>query len=304
MPTCRLAVIAQYLHSKLNGALRWALFLSVASSATLYAHTQTAEHKQEQAAAEQLRFVTTNAEFTLLHEMGHLLIHELKLPVLGREEDAADQLGFIGLFLIYDRQQTPDFPMRLLDVADYWRLEWQHTKDPDEMIHAWDSHALDEQRFYNIACLAYGSDPENLEWIIEMTGLPEERAFYCQDEYEQAKYAALWFREHFKRSPEQPIKHHIRVIYDPPPYHLDGGGDLLEKVKASGELEAVAERASEFFALPRNLTLRVTSCGTPDSWYNINSGELTLCYERIAHFKKLARKLPRLNPALLDPQAQ
>lgn len=86
MPTCRLAVIAQYLHSKLNGALRWALFLSVASSATLYAHTQTAEHKQEQAAAEQLRFVTTNAEFTLLHEMGHLLIHELKLPVLAAKK--------------------------------------------------------------------------------------------------------------------------------------------------------------------------------------------------------------------------
>ncbi len=251
---------------------------------------------QEHATPEQLRFVTTNSEFTLLHEMGHLLIHELKLPVLGREEDAADQLGFIGLFLIYDRQQTPDFPIRLLDVADYWRLEWQRAKDPAEEIQAWDSHALDEQRFYNIACLAYGSDPKNLEWIIEMTGLPEERAFYCQDEYQQANYAALWFREHFKRTKNQPIKHRIQVIYEPPPHHLDGGSDLLEKVKASGELEAVAERASEFFVLPRDLTLRVTSCGAPDSWYNTNSGELILCYERIAHFRKLARKLPRLNP--------
>ncbi|MDY0248930.1 MAG: DUF4344 domain-containing metallopeptidase [Pseudomonas sp.] len=251
---------------------------------------------QEQASPEQLRFVTTNAEFTLLHEMGHLLIHELKLPVLGREEDAADQLGFIGLFLIHNRQQTPDFPMRLLDVADYWRLEWQSVKNSTEQIQAWDSHALDEQRFYNIACLAYGSDPKNLEWIIEMTGLPEERAFYCQDEYEQAKYAALWFREHFKRTANQPIQHRIQVIYEPPPYHLEGGNDLLEKVKASGELEAVAERASTFFALPRDLTLRIASCGAPDSWYNTNSGELTLCYERIAYFRKLARQLPRLNP--------
>src|SRR5690606_24256139 len=98
---------------------------------------------QEHDSAEQLRFVTTNSEFTLLHEMCHLLIHELQLPVLGREEDAADQLGFIGLFLIHDRQQTPDFPMRLLDVADYWRLEWQSTQDSDQQIQAWDSHALD-----------------------------------------------------------------------------------------------------------------------------------------------------------------
>ncbi len=250
---------------------------------------------QEQASTEQLRFVTTNSEFTLLHEMGHLLIHELQLPVLGREEDAADQLGFMGLFLIHDRQQTPDFPLRLLDVADYWRLEWQNAKDSEEQIQAWDNHALDEQRFYNIACLAYGSDPKNLEWIIEMTGLPEERAFYCQDEYEQAKYAAFWFREHFKRSHDTPIQHRIKVIYDAPPHHLDGGSELLEKVEASGELEAIAERASSFFELPRNLTLRLASCGAPDSWYNTKTGELTLCYERIAHFRKLARQLPRLN---------
>ena len=48
---------------------------------------------------DETRFITANAEFTLLHEMGHLLISELQLPVLGREEDAADQLGFMGLFL-------------------------------------------------------------------------------------------------------------------------------------------------------------------------------------------------------------
>jgi len=41
-------------------------------------------------------------------------------------------------------------------------------------------------------------------------------------------------------------------------------------------------------------------CAAPDSCYNINSGDLTLCYERIAHFKKLARKLPRLNPQTTD----
>lgn len=274
--------------------LHWRTLIQLCAALNLCLVQNTALPTEQQSNLDQLRFVTSNAEFTLLHEMGHLLIHELKLPVLGREEDAADQLGFIGLFLIYDRQKTPDFPLRLLDVADYWRLEWQRTKQPAEEIYAWDSHALDEQRFYNIACLAYGSDPKNLEWIIQTTGLPEERAFYCQDEYEQAKYAALWFREHFKRSHQQPVKHRIQVVYDSPPYQFDGDSDLLEKVKASGELEALAKRASEFFALPRDLTLRISSCGTLDSWYNSHSGELTLCYEHIAHFKKLASQRPAL----------
>lgn len=39
------------------------------------------------------RFVLANAEFSVMHEMGHVLIAEYDLPVLGREEDAADQLG-------------------------------------------------------------------------------------------------------------------------------------------------------------------------------------------------------------------
>ena len=244
--------------------------------------------------ANQLHFISANAEFTLLHEMGHLLISELQLPVLGREEDAADQLGFMGLFLLADKQRDRDFYAKLLDVADYWRLEWQRPKQPDEEVYAWDSHGLDAQRFYNFACLAYGSDPEHLEWIISATGLPDARAFYCPEEYQQVAYAVNWLEQHFRRPAGTPIQHRIQVIYDPPPKNLRHGAQMLAKVRASGELEAVAKRASETFALPRGLTLRLTSCGAADAWYNRQSGELTLCYERLAHFQQLAQQLPRL----------
>lgn len=243
---------------------------------------------------DELRFVTANSEFTLLHEMGHLLIHELQLPVLGREEDAADQLGFIGLFLLYRRQDDPTFAARLLDVADYWRLEWQRPKPAQEEIREWDSHALDVQRFYTIACLAYGSDPQQMEWIIEATGLPYERALYCDQEYEQALHAVNWLREHFKRKPGDPAGARIRVIYDPPSYALEDGERLLARVRASGELEAVAAKAADTFSLPRPLILRLTNCGAPDAWYDHRAGELTLCYEHLEHLRRLAAQLPQL----------
>ncbi|WP_244153938.1 DUF4344 domain-containing metallopeptidase [Pseudomonas guineae] len=249
---------------------------------------------------DEVRFVTANAEFTLMHEMGHLLISELKLPVLGREEDAADQLGFMGLFLLHERQSDANFYAKLLDVADYWRLEWQRQTPDAPEIHVWDSHALDAQRFFNLACLAYGSDPKNLEWIIQMTGLPDERAFYCPEEYQQVEYAVNWIRQHFTRKRNQPEGHRLRVEYQPPPHHLEGATELLEKVRASGELEAIAERTSSTFALPRDLKLIVTSCGEADAWYNRNSGELTLCYERILYFRELAKKLPRLRQKSLE----
>lgn len=253
----------------------------------------------------EVRFVTANAEFTLLHEMGHLLISELQLPVLGREEDAADQLGFMGLFLLHGRHRDANFYAKLLDVADYWRLEWQRQRPDAPEIHEWDSHALDAQRFFNLACLAYGSDPRQLEWVIQMTGLPDERAFYCPEEYQQAEYAVSWIRQHFARSPDQPILHHLRVDYQPPPQHLPGASELLEKVRASGELEAIAARTSSTFALPRDLKLIVAACGEADAWYNRISGELTLCYERILYFRELARELPRLRqPFLQDSRSK
>lgn len=251
---------------------------------------------------EAVRFTVANAEFTLMHEMGHLLISELQLPVLGREEDAADQLGFMGLFLLQQEQHRDDFYAKLMDVADYWRMEWQNAERDGSPVPVWDSHALDAQRFYNIACLAYGSDPDRLDWVLEVSGLPVERALYCPDEYEQVAHAVQWFREHFGRSAAQPLRHRIKVVYDTPPAHLAGGTELLEKIRASGELEAVAAKASEAFALPRDLTLRMSTCGSPDAWFNRISGELTLCYERIAYFRDLAAELPSVHQAA--PAAQ
>ena len=252
---------------------------------------------QSDLSATELRFVTANAEFTLLHEMGHLLINELQLPVLGREEDAADQLGFVGLFLLQGKQRDANFYAKLLDVADYWRLEWQLAKTPEEKVHSWDSHGLDAQRFYNIACLAYGSDPKNLEWIITATGLPDERAFYCPEEFQQVQHAVNWMKQHFRRADGAPPGQRIQVIYDEPPAGLEHGADILAKVRASGELEAVANKASDTFALPRPLTLRLTACGSPDAWYNTQRGELILCYERLEHFRKLAAQLPKIRSA-------
>lgn len=246
------------------------------------------------------RFVAANAEFTVLHETGHLLIAELDLPVLGREEDAADQLGFISLFLAYARQNDDGIYAKLLDVADYWRLEWQRPKPENEEVHAWDSHGLDAQRFYNLACLIYGSDPDGLEWVPQITGLPVERALYCDQEYNQVRKALAWVEQQYGRAPGSAQRHRLRVIYDPPSTRLSDGPRLLEQIRDSGVVEAIAARVSETYRLPRELTLRLSNCGVADAWYSRSAGEVVLCYESLAHFESLARQLPRLRLATPD----
>lgn len=243
--------------------------------------------------ADELGFVTANAEFTLLHEMGHLLIHELQLPVLGREEDAADQLGLVGLFLLHDEHEREGFQQKLLDIADYWHLQSLHASQMDESIQAWDSHSLDEQRFYNIACLAYGSAPEQMEWVLTVTGLPYERAFYCDQEYQQVVHAVNWLTRHFTAT-DHAAHHKISVHYGEPPVQLMDGHELRERIRQSGILESVAERASTRFALHRPVQLQLASCGAADAWYNHLHAELTLCYELIEHYRQLFGQLADL----------
>lgn len=239
------------------------------------------------------RFVLANAEFTVMHEMGHVLIAEYDLPVLGREEDAADQLGFILLFHLYARLPRDEVDARLLDIADYWRLEWQTPKPAPDQVLAWDSHPLDEQRYYNIACLLYGSDMARLEWLPPLTGLPYERAVYCDQEFRQANKALEWVRRTGRTAS---IQHHVawRLTYEPPALNREAAAPLVALLREGDHLQQMVNEVFRLFRPPRPLTLRLVSCGAPDAWYNSNSGEMALCYERLQHFREMAETLPRL----------
>lgn len=239
------------------------------------------------------RFVLANAEFSVMHEMGHVLIAEYDLPVLGREEDAADQIGFILLFRLYARLPRDEVDARLLDIADYWRLEWQTPKPPPDQVLAWDSHPLDEQRYYNIACLLYGSDMARLDWLPPLTGLPYERAVYCDQEFHQASKAFEWIR-HTRRTSS--IQHHAawHLTWETPSVSRDETEPLIALLRDGDHLQLMINEVFRLFRPPRPLNVRLISCGAPDAWYNSNSGEMALCYERLQHFREMAENLPRL----------
>ncbi|WP_240964890.1 DUF4344 domain-containing metallopeptidase [Pseudomonas multiresinivorans] len=239
------------------------------------------------------RFVLANAEFSVMHEMGHMLIAEYDLPVLGREEDAADQLGFILLFRLYAKLPRDEVDARLLDIADYWRLEWQTPKPPPDQVLAWDSHPLDEQRYYNIACLLYGSDMARLDWLPPLTGLPYERAVYCDQEFQQASKAFEWIR-HARRHPSIQHRAALRLNYDTPAVDRDSTLPLIALLRDGDHLQRMVDEVFRLFRPPRPLTIQLVSCGAPDAWYNSNSGEMALCYERLQHFREMAENLPRL----------
>lgn len=118
-------------------------------------------------------------QHTLMHELAHALVAQFELPVLGREEDAADGLGSVFLIEYLQDGQTV-----VLSAADMFALESEDRDSLDESDF-WGEHSLDLQRYYTTLCHVYGSEPEAYEELLEEDGLGEERAEQCEYEYEK-----------------------------------------------------------------------------------------------------------------------
>lgn len=123
--------------------------------------------------------------FLFLHEIAHALFDLLDVPILGREEDAADQLAAYILL-----RSGPHGAKRTLAAAAWMYDRRASRRQADESDYA-DVHGLDSQRYYNLLCLAYGSDPRAYASVRERPDhpLPADRAEGCEDEYRQVDHA-------------------------------------------------------------------------------------------------------------------
>jgi len=121
---------------------------------------------------------------TVLHEFAHALFDYLDIPVLGREEDAADQVSAY-MYLKLGKAEA----RRLIMGAVYaYMLEVEDT-DPPSMAEYADEHSTSEQRRFNLLCIAYGADPELFEDVVVWGGLPQERVDICEEEFELIAFA-------------------------------------------------------------------------------------------------------------------
>ncbi|MCB1023954.1 MAG: hypothetical protein KDB79_06185, partial [Acidobacteria bacterium] len=116
------------------------------------------------------------------HELGHCLIDAWDLPATGREEDAVDQLAMVLLL-----DGTPEGERMVLSAAIFFRLA--SAEQDDRELAFWDEHSLDQQRFYDMLCQIYGSNPEKNKHLLGDDALPLERATRCTAEYKRVDSA-------------------------------------------------------------------------------------------------------------------
>jgi hypothetical protein len=153
-------------------------------------------------------FVSGNLLFVLCHEIAHVAITQMGLPVLGRTEDAADSFAALRMIRL-----KSDFSYRVLaNAAEGWFLSNRRDQQTGDKINYYDEHGIDLQRAYQIVCLMVGSDKSKFQDLASETKLPEARQDSCAGDYSNASYSwDLVLRTHL-RSPDRP-KTKVDVIY-------------------------------------------------------------------------------------------
>jgi len=232
----------------------------------------------EQERRDRIEFVAGNVLFAMVHEVGHMLIAEMGLPVLGREEDAADAFATLTGLRMGD-----SFSDRVLtQSARGWFLsDRRNSKEKVKMVF-YDEHGLDRQRAYNIVCLMVGSDPEKFERLAEMTKLPPERRGTCQGDYSNASWS--W---------EQALKPHLRAEGQPKTeiavtYHDSKQYDLFARGFRKLEmLEQVANHLSDRYVWRRPIAFEMADCGEPAAHWDLSTQKITVCYELAVDFGRL-----------------
>lgn len=260
------------------------LFAAVAvclSGAMAQRTARPASDRNQRFDQEIVDFVLGNVEFLLLHELAHFVIAEKQVPILGPEENAADYLATMALILTdpfdeTDPDQTSDF---LFAAANAFAASWRVGSALGAEIPYWGNHALGIQRYYRIACLIYGSDPDAFADVPDTTGMPALQADSCIAEYEQAGRAVTWLLETFGRQPEDPPGETMQVRYEEPPTSVSAR--LLDHIRESRLLETTLERLAELFYFDDPILIGVRTCGTPEAAWIGERRELIVCYELI-----------------------
>lgn len=261
-------------------------------------------------------FVIANVEFTLLHEMIHVLMDVAGLPVLAREEDQADYLTAVTLLSqaisfpyvppskipedvkVWPREVRPlteSVITRMQAIIDAWRVEWTISEQDKMALPFADPHAMEIQRLYDMACLTYGRDPGNLEDFRIANELPSERAEFCDEDFAKAERGLEFIKNTLKNNARTPVGPRkdlppdfaVRIIFEEAiaPAHQQYKV-WLENISI---ITPLIEALNWDYYLPQPIKVRFRVCGQPNAFWEPGDAEVNMCYELLDRFVHLSR---------------
>jgi hypothetical protein len=233
-------------------------------------------------------FIHGNIEFVILHELAHVIINDLNIPVIGPEEHAADYLATLALirpdeFNTARADRTRQYASA---VAYGFATAWDMDGPIINKLPYWDGHGLTIQRFYNIGCLLFGSNPVLFPRLPAFIGLPERRSSQCKLEYNKADNAVIWLLGNYgKQAGDKETE--ITISYGDAETVISR--EILASIRGSNLIENIVSRFKEHFSLARPVTIKTRDCRAKQAYWDSDNRELTLCHELFDYFYALSR---------------
>ncbi len=227
-----------------------------------------------------VEFVVGNMLFALLHELGHAHVSEMGLPVLGREEDAADSYAVTALLKV----GTGVSRGVLVEATKAWFLSAERDQKEGIKLDFYDAHGLDKQRAYQIVCLMVGSDPDKFADLANHVKMPEDRQGTCQGDYSNASWSWETVLKPHLRAPDHP-KQKIKVVYG----EVGDYAVYAQAFRTIGLIEMLADYAANRFVWRRPFAFDVKACGQPDLHWDLSTQKILTCWEMAADFAHLYR---------------
>ena len=267
-------------------ASRHELERRVAEAARLLAGRPRLKGMSQAQREKHVEFVVGNLLFVLGHETGHAVIREMGVPVVGREEDAAD--FFSTLMALACEEGFGD--RVLANAALGWflsdRRDRRGRRGHDAEANYYGEHGMDLQRAYTVVCLMVGSNPGKFARVANAARLPPERQMTCEDDYLNAKWSWDQVLQSHLRKPDQ-AKTAINVVYGPGNGKYDVHAAIARQMKL---LEIFAESLSDRFAWRAPISLEMQTCGESNARFEFRTRKVIVCYELADEFSDLHRR--------------
>ena len=155
-----------------------------------------------------LIFALGNVLYVVFHEMGHAVISEMKLPVVGREEDAADSFAIVtGL-----KMMTNVSERTLIEAGKGWFFSELSDRKSGYMAAFYERHGMNLQRAYQIVCFMVGANPDKFAKLAETTKLPASRQQTCKHDYAATAWSWEELLRPHRRKPDQAMTK-IDIVY-------------------------------------------------------------------------------------------
>ena len=254
-------------------------------------------------------FATLSSIGIIFHEIGHLVIDELNVPIFNNEEDVAD--SFMAWYLIHTPEnyqsrenyelwsEQPHKVIKSISDFYYYRtLLGEDYSDSNE----YGTHATDNKRFFNIACFMKGANPEVFESYIVKRNLSYILDGQCNYNYYQMDNA-WWDIVEGDKSGKEGYQFWTLYPYDSPQkinINFDATNDeLFTAFKSYSELMILDFLESFQVLLDNEYSLSFEYCdGDVNAYYISSENKILVCYELIESFLDLKYEIILLKNSL------